>query len=161
MVLLITSDNEQFIVDKDIAEHSAMIKATLELIGECDQPIPLYNVSSSTFKKIIEYCEHHRGEPLPNKDAKAQDETSKRKNTEISEWDQKFLAADQEMLFDICCAANYLDIKSLLDVCCKAVANMIKGKSSEEIRKVFNIVNDFTPEEEAQIRKENEWAEDR
>ena len=26
---------------------------------------------------------------------------------------------------------------------------MIKGKSPEEIRKLFNIVNDFTPEEEA------------
>jgi hypothetical protein len=25
---------------------------------------------------------------------------------------------------------------------------MIKGKSPEEIRKLFNIVNDFTPEEE-------------
>jgi len=41
------------------------------------------------------------------------------------------------------------------------VANMIKGKTPEEIRKLFNIVNDFTPEEEAQIKKENEWAEDR
>ena len=30
---------------------------------------------------------------------------------------------------------------------------MIKGKSVEEIRKHFNIVNDFTPEEEEQIRK--------
>lgn len=29
----------------------------------------------------------------------------------------------------------------------------------EEIRTTFNIVNDFTPEEEEQIRKENEWAE--
>ncbi|BGP46789.1 hypothetical protein JCM10450v2_002637 [Rhodotorula kratochvilovae] len=36
-----------------------------------------------------------------------------------------------------------------------------KGKQPEEIRKLFNIVNDFTPEEEAQIKKENEWAEDR
>jgi hypothetical protein len=61
---------------------------------------------------------------------------------------------------------------------------MIKGKQPEEIRKLyvhpfvlaalhlqprdpeltwhppsrFNIVNDFTPEEEAQIKKENEWA---
>jgi S-phase kinase-associated protein 1 len=38
---------------------------------------------------------------------------------------------------------------------------MIRGKSPEEIRKTFNIVNDFTPEEEAAIRRENEWAEDR
>ena len=28
------------------------------------------------------------------------------------------------------------------------MANMIKGKTPEEIRKLFNIVNDFTPEEE-------------
>jgi hypothetical protein len=28
---------------------------------------------------------------------------------------------------------------------------MIKGKTPEEIRKLFNIVNDFTPEEE--VRK--------
>ena len=34
------------------------------------------------------------------------------------------------------------------DVGCKTVANMIKGKTPEEIRKLFNIVNDFTPEEE-------------
>ena len=51
--------------------------------------------------------------------------------------------------------------QELLDLTCKTVANMIKGKSPEEIRKTFNITNDFTPEEEEQIRRENEWAEDR
>lgn len=48
-------------------------------------------------------------------------------------------------------AANFLDIKGLLDVTCKTVANMIKGKSPEEIRRTFNIKNDFTPEEEEQV----------
>ncbi|KAF7840997.1 SKP1-like protein 1A [Senna tora] len=38
------------------------------------------------------------------------------------------------------------------------VADMIKGKMPEEIRKTFNIKNDFTPEEEAEIRRENQWA---
>ena len=37
------------------------------------------------------------------------------------------------------------------DVGLKAVANMIKGKTPEEIRKLFNIVNDFTPEEEVRV----------
>jgi S-phase kinase-associated protein 1 len=37
---------------------------------------------------------------------------------------------------------------------------MIKGKTSEEIRQTFNIANDFSPEEEEEIRKENQWAFD-
>jgi S-phase kinase-associated protein 1 len=36
-----------------------------------------------------------------------------------------------------------------------------QGKTPEEIRKTFNIKNDFTPEEEEQVRKENEWCEER
>ena len=55
-------------------------------------------------------------------------------------------------------AANYLDSKQLLDLTCQTVADMIKGKSPEEIREIFNIKNDFTPEEEEKIRKENQWA---
>ena len=37
-----------------------------------------------------------------------------------------------------------------------AVANLMKGKSVEEMRETLNIKNDFTPEEEAKIRKEND-----
>ena len=33
-------------------------------------------------------------------------------------------------------------------------------KDSEEIRKTFNIINDFTPAEEAQVREENKWCEE-
>ena len=51
--------------------------------------------------------------------------------------------------------------QGLLDVTCKTVANMIKGKTPEDIRKTFNIKNDFTPSEEEQVRKENEWCEEK
>lgn len=93
-------------------------------------------------------------------DANDATEETRRRNIDISEWDGKFIQVDQEMLFEIILAANYLDIKPLLDLGCKTVANMIKGKTPEEIRKLFNIQNDFTPEEEAQIKRENEWAEE-
>ena len=52
------------------------------------------------------------------------------------------------------------DVYGDSDLGCRTVATMIKGKSPEEIRKLFHIKNDFTPEEEAQIRRENEWAEE-
>ncbi|KAF8758304.1 ubiquitin ligase [Rhizoctonia solani] len=140
MVVLVTSDNEQFNVDKDVAERSVLIKNMLEDVGESDQPIPLPNVSSSVLKKVLEYCEHHRAEPLPTAETDNNaDDPRKRQVSELANGTRS----------------------SSSDVGCKTVANMIKGKTPEEIRKLFNIVNDFTPEEEAQIKKENEWAEDR
>ncbi|PHU20514.1 E3 ubiquitin ligase complex SCF subunit sconC [Capsicum chinense] len=55
-------------------------------------------------------------------------------------------------------AANYLNIKILLDLTCQTAANMIKGKTPEEIHKTFNIKNKFTPEEEEEVRREIAWA---
>eukprot|EP00037_Helgoeca_nana_P025977 m.289183 g.289183 ORF g.289183 m.289183 type:complete len:62 (-) comp27102_c1_seq8:4167-4352(-) len=57
-------------------------------------------------------------------------------------------------------AANYLDIPSMLEVTCKAVASLIRGKTPDEIRAVFNIENDFTPEEVEEVRRENAWLDD-
>src|SRR5258708_35866632 len=56
-----------------------------------------------------------------------------------------------------------LDTPDILDsdVGCKTVANMIKGKSPEEIRKLFNIVNDFTPEEEVRLHNRHHYSANR
>ncbi|KAH6866599.1 hypothetical protein J4E91_008589 [Alternaria rosae] len=159
MINITTSDGIQMDVERPVAERSILIKNLLEdLGGESSESIPIPNVNEAVMKKVIEWCGHHKNDPPATQD---DDSDSRKKSTDIDEWDQKFMQVDQEMLFEIILAANYLDIKALLDVGCKTVANMIKGKSPDEIRKTFNIQNDFTPEEEEQIRRENEWAEDR
>jgi len=130
----------------------------LEDLGSTtDVPIPLHNVSSKILKKVIEYATHHVQHPTQQK-SDAKDE---KKSDDILPWDKEFCNVDQATLFELILAANYLDIKPLLDLTCKTVANMIKGKTPEEIRKTFNIKNDFTPEEEEKVRKENEWCEER
>ena len=88
-------------------------------------------------------------------------------------WYATFIEVEQEILFEIILAANYLDIKSLLELGCASVAAMMKGlrficflsflyigKTPEQIRALFHIEKDFTPEEEAQIMAENKWAEE-
>ncbi|GJM85317.1 hypothetical protein PR202_ga01756 [Eleusine coracana subsp. coracana] len=44
-------------------------------------------------------------------------------------------------------AANVLRIDKLLDLTCEAVADLIKGKTPEEIRGRFNITDDYSEEE--------------
>jgi len=159
-IRLQSSDSEIFEIDVEIAKASMTIKTMLEDLGmddEDDEPIPLPNVNAAILRKVIQWATHHKDDPPQPED----DENREKRTDDIETWDQEFLKVDQGTLFELILAANYLDIKGLLDVCCKTVANMIKGKTSEDIRKTFNIKNDFTPEEEEQVRKENEWCEEK
>ncbi|EPZ36463.1 E3 ubiquitin ligase SCF complex, Skp subunit [Rozella allomycis CSF55] len=150
MVRLCSSDNKEFVVDNDIAERSILIKNMLGDLGDSEATIPLPKVSGAILSKIIEYMTYHRNDPPASDDDTV---------TDITAWDSEFIKLDQGTLFEIILAANYMDIKSLLDLGCKHVADMIKGKSVEELRTLFSIENDFTPEEEERIRKENSWLE--
>lgn len=159
-IKLQSSDNEIFVVDYEVAKCSATIKTMVEDLGleEGDEEIvPLPNVNSAILRKVIQWATYHKDDPPISED----EENKEKRTDDISSWDSDFLKVDQGTLFDLILAANYLDIKGLLDVTCKTVANMIKGKLPEEIRKTFNIKNDFSPHEEEQVRKENDWCEDK
>jgi S-phase kinase-associated protein 1 len=49
---------------------------------------------------------------------------------------------DHNLLFEIIVASNYMDMKTLLDLTCHQVAVMMKGKTPDEIRTLFNIKKD-------------------
>lgn len=53
----------------------------------------------------------------------------------------------KDTFFAIILASNYLDISPLLDTCCRHMANLIKGKTVDEIRKILKII---PPEEKQQ-----------
>ncbi|VAI72486.1 unnamed protein product [Triticum turgidum subsp. durum] len=114
---------------------------------------------------VIEYCKKHvQTSPKPANSGAAADANSSTSTADaapaedLKSFDAEFVKVDQATIFDLILAANYLNIKGLLDLTCQTVADMIKDKTLEEIRKIFNIKNDFTPEEETEIRKENQWA---
>ncbi|XP_050241704.1 SKP1-like protein 1B [Quercus robur] len=147
-ITLKSSDGEAFEVEEAVALESQTIKHMIE--DDCaDNGIPLPNVTSKILAKVIEYCKKHV-------EATCADERTS--DEDLKAWDTEFVRVDQATLFDLILAANYLNIKSLLDLTCQTVADMIKGKTPEEIRKTFNIKNDFTPEEEEEVRRENQWA---
>ncbi|KAI6361765.1 hypothetical protein MCOR31_008543 [Pyricularia oryzae] len=118
-------------------------------------PIPIPNVSEAVLRKVLEWCEHHRNAP-----ALASGEDSEScKTTDIDDWDQLFMQVDLQMLFEIILASNYLDIERLLQVGCKTVANMIKGKSPDEIHKTFNITSDLSLEVEKERVRRGDYGQ--
>ena len=119
---------------------SKLVETTIDdEIDEDVQEIPLPNVKATVLTKVIEYCTHYMTvEPMtpintPIKSAKIEEV--------VQGWYADFVKVEQMLLFELVTAANFMDIKPLLDLSCFAVAVLIKGKSAEEIRKIFNINN--------------------
>lgn len=160
IIRLQSKDGKVYDTEEKIAKRSGLVKRMLEdcsMDEGADAVVPIQNVNSNILLKVIEWATKHQDDPEPLED----DDNKEKRTDDIPEWDVSFFKVDQGTLFELLLAANYLDMKGLLDVTCKTIANMIKGKTIEEIRKTFDIKNDFSPGEEEQNCKENEWCEEK
>jgi S-phase kinase-associated protein 1 len=155
----------EYIINRKDISMSGLIKDMLEDNDDSETIIPLPNVNNITLKYIIQYLEYHstnKAEPI-EKPLKGKLEDI------IDEWDKTYIFTNlikdgkeenHELLIDVIMGANFMNIQDLLNLTCAAIANMIKGKTPEQIRNLFNIENDFTPEEEEKIKEENRWCEE-
>mmetsp|Transcript_478 Transcript_478/g.746 ORF Transcript_478/g.746 Transcript_478/m.746 type:complete len:174 (+) Transcript_478:50-571(+) len=155
-VKLVSKEGDTFEVPVEIAKLSNLVITTL---GEDDcaddnddtnmVEIPLPNVKATVLAKVIEYCTHYK--QVESMTSITTPLKSNRIEDIVQEWYADFVNVDQTLLFELVTAANFMDIKALLDLTCLAVSVLIKGKSAEEIRRIFNISNDFSSEEEDQV----------
>eukprot|EP01023_Acetabularia_acetabulum_P033375 TRINITY_DN3123_c0_g1_i5.p3 TRINITY_DN3123_c0_g1~~TRINITY_DN3123_c0_g1_i5.p3 ORF type:complete len:150 (+),score=36.19 TRINITY_DN3123_c0_g1_i5:146-595(+) len=145
---LITQDHKELPVDYDtIVQYSSTIKNVFE--DTEDERIPIQRVNKATLDLVLEYiniCEQNKNQ------------SEEKKEQELQNWSDSFGA---QQLYDMVMAANFLVIDSLLDHICDVIAEKyVRGRPIEDIRATFGIVNDFTPEEEEEIQRQNyEWFE--
>lgn len=146
-----SNDGEVFCIDQGVVEQASTIKTLSDLMDVGDVPIPLPNVKASILGPIVEYCNYHKNDPKPetidddDDDDPNKDMYEPKRSDDISDWDRAFISrftVAEGTLFDIIMAANYLGIKTLLAVGCKTIANMVRGKASEEVREMFSISRD-------------------
>lgn len=171
IVAIETSDGKQWQILRTVAKVSETLSNLME-DANTEDVIPLPNIEGNTFEKYIEYTKYH----LENDVKAVVAEEVKPTNGEcptpapesfipsevpLCKFDEEFIKMENSMLFKIIKAANYLDNKPLLLLCCRGIAMQLKGKTTAEIRKIFNITKDVTPEDEERIMKENNWFQEK
>lgn len=141
MITLKSSEGETFQIEETVALQSKTLE---NMIKNCaGTPIPLRNISGKILAKVVEFCNKHAEVGV---DAES-----------LRGWDAEFVNVEYPTLFDYILAANFLEIPTLLDLASAVVADMMKGKTPAEIRKIFNIKDTFSPEEE-EVCRANPWA---
>ena len=144
LLTLRSDDGATFSVEESAAAKFSVIKNMMD-DGCAEGEIPVPNVSGKTLAAMMEWSKKHNAPAATAEELKA--------------WDADFVDnMEDELLFDLLLAANFLGGAELLDLLATRVADMMKGKTPEEIRAMFGIENDFEPGEEEAIRKDNAWA---
>ena len=128
-VNLMSPGGDQFEVEVKVAKMSELVKTMIPEEADEDeeaQEIPLPNVKSHVLAKVIEFCRRYAEEPMSEIEKPLK---SANMHEVVQEWYANYVDVDQELLFELILAANYMDIKPLLDLTCATVASMIKGKT--------------------------------
>jgi S-phase kinase-associated protein 1 len=130
---LISRDNTNHVVSRGNANLSRLLQVatgndpqeTTISLGEVDGPILDY---------VIEYMDHHLGQ-LPLRSGEGEGTSS------FTTWDQLFInRMEQDSLYELVCAASYLDMDSLLHLACAKIADYIrKQEPLENLRKHCNL----------------------
>jgi S-phase kinase-associated protein 1 len=131
----ISNDEKNVPIPRKAAMMSQLIK-TMSENDPLETNFPLPNVNAGILKQVVDYMIHHCDNP--GKEI-AKPIKSTNMSDLVSQWDADYTNVDQQVLFDLIMAANYMDVKPLLDLLCAKVASMVKGRSIEEIRATFAI----------------------
>ena len=116
-ICLVSQEGDKFDIPKKVAMMSELVKTMIRTDDdededeESDQEIPLVNVKNKVLAKVIEFCKYHTANG-PMKDIEKPLKSPNMKEV-VGEWDAEFVQIEQEMLFELILAANYMDIKSL------------------------------------------------
>ncbi|CAN6184860.1 unnamed protein product [Urochloa humidicola] len=163
VITVVSSEGKPFKVSEEAARLSSVLADMID--NSCaGGNIPLPNVTARALSTVIKYCDKHAAAAKPSDDGAEEGSSRSGANTAASdttlaEWDRNLVdKLTMDALFDLLLAVNFLDIKGLLGVASQKVADMIQSKSPSQVRTIFGIANDFTPEEEEEIRKESPWA---
>ena len=148
-------DSEEIIhVEDKVIFQSEFIKSIALDLKISEDVIPLDQISHSVLLLVIKYLQHHVNTPPMS----AKELQEFRVNDHMGDFEKEFFNVDKNTLFSIVKAANFLSCSRLLSCGCKAIALQIRGKSTDEIREIFGIENDFSPEEEARLRVIHKWC---
>ena len=148
-----SSDGKVIELSTKAASKSKLLSGVIQDYPE-DSEFPLNKINGATLEKVKEYLVHYQDsepkqieKPLP-KDFKDC----------VDEWDYKFIGDDNTQILAIIFAANFMDIKPLLELAAAKVATLIRGTTTESIRKDFEI-KDFSKEEEKQMENDKSILE--
>uniref|UniRef100_A0AC35U7B4 INCENP_ARK-bind domain-containing protein n=1 Tax=Rhabditophanes sp. KR3021 TaxID=114890 RepID=A0AC35U7B4_9BILA len=154
---VLSNENGEMDFPVSLIHYSATLTSTVENLGiNFEDPdlgsierIELSNCNNFCLEKTIKFYKFYEAHPPPHKDAT--DDEKKIHTKIITEFNAQFCKEVAEFNFVMIMTADYLDTSIMFTVLCEDVAEAIKGKTTEQLREMYDIEDDFTEEDLAKL----------
>ena len=166
-VALVAADGKKALIAKTTAVYSPVLREMIEETPEGAVEMPLAGVSVQTLQDVNEYMEHHHADSEPQEIERPLKAELK---SIVDSWEWSFVQdnllegggeAHIPNLLSVLAAANGLGLAALRDLCCAALADMLRGKTEEEILALFGVSEPFSREEEEALCRDYPWLQER
>jgi S-phase kinase-associated protein 1 len=137
-----TNDDQVIEVPMPLAPKLGNLIEVVMQETDTNQGIPLQNIDAKTFKQLVECVTISE---MENKE--------QAKMLEL-EFIRRIPFLEQIALME---AANFLNNGDLMKRIAPVIAGQLKGKTTEQMREMLQVENDFTAEEMETIKAEQEW----
>lgn len=131
---LIAKDGGRFSVSRRSIRLSSLLSQVIESDQECTE-VQIPGITSDILMHVVDFLEHYGGQAPPEIKRPLRSFQLREITTP---WNAEFIEKLRfKELTGIINAANYLDLSCLLNLGCARVAIMIRGKSPERIKRIF------------------------
>lgn len=146
-------------IPKEAVPHILMLSESLEDFGhtaEAETVIPIPRTEDQhVLDLLLEYITLDLANPLPEKE---KEEVKK----DLSEWETNFFRPlesldTQTYLFGLNIISNFTNYKRLFNATCLKIAQMIDGKTPQQIRDTFGLPDDLTDDEKNELALKSGW----
>ncbi|KAH6623067.1 Skp1 family, dimerization domain-containing protein [Chaetomium tenue] len=161
----VLSQGKIFTIPREAAEHSGVFRQLFEDFASLEKdvdfskeviPFCREDVTDNSVSKVIEWLTKYKDLRKPNDEESGNRDGSR---ITLTDWEKEYFHnLSEKELFDFLVLTHYLEMDLPKQRGCQYVASLISGKPAPVIREIFGIVNDFSPEDQTRIEKENAWA---
>uniref|UniRef100_A0AC35TPV5 Skp1-related protein n=1 Tax=Rhabditophanes sp. KR3021 TaxID=114890 RepID=A0AC35TPV5_9BILA len=148
---VLSSDKDELDLPIYVIEQSGTLTQMVSDLGidltstQKMERIELEKCDTYSLKKTIEFCKFYDSHPqLPDDST---DDLKKIREESVKTFNARFVEDVQEYNFVLILVADFLEIPKMFTLLCDDVADSMRGKTVEELREKFDIVDDFTAED--------------
>jgi len=142
--VFVSNTNEKIPFDETFLKLSNSVSEILRNDPEQEMPVEIpFDYSTNTIKRCVEFCKMYDENPFVIEVKPIQTTNI---NDLLPEWCVKIVDIDSEEIFDLMAMAHSVDIVELVNATCAKIAVLIKGKTPEHIRSVFENTSENTSE---------------